>query len=704
MTLYSPFTAALEKVRLLFQRRNGDAMPAVLGDKDGAGARTDIPDMKGFVYCRFHNVPDANNFATYGAPMAVRSGTAAYPNYPGAEVYVAYNYAGELEIVGANNRAMDKAGIDTRLFNPANQQSKWVYLWQLTIGLCSAVANSVNDSYLITVKKFRHYVNNTFTTFQTGAQAEKESLASVNPASDMHRYAAAWLDTYLNVLEITTSTTQSLFTPLDSTDIQELVNERPPDAVPLKAFYLANNQGSVTQQAAKDVDLRQFMNMPAVHGFPNPVNYRERIHPDKQAVYHGTLTVNATLTVLGKVSVLGDPAEGGGSDGGMTDFIVAAETGTPATIGDGETVTLAGDIHNIETSISGNIITHSLKQAAIVKVCDLRMTTDITLPYIATITDATELLCAPIKSGMVALPVSGIWRYFEVAGITTPIEAANTETGDVTNGVNAITNIPFTRSLAPGMTVSGTGIPAAATISTVDSPTQITVSHTPTATNAGVTLTFKFPADTTYDVFLVYDSGLATVVPFYRKWQMTSLASAKTQVDGVWLSDADTDARWIGAIRVPTNQLFQKNILQCFVSHLDHPFPHPLSVTDTTNSWSYTTVAYRQARATTSNKVDFITCDWHFAFSFTLVAYNSTTSATGFYGIGHNDTTAPHANCRGKQGGSNSTILPGIVTLDGTSSAGINGIYWLEKGGTGVLFYGDNNTDMSSGLSGWVMA
>lgn len=313
MSLYRPYTVALEKARLLFKRRNRDAMSAVLGDSDLPGARVDILDMEGFVYARFPNVPDANGFVTYGAPMAVRSSNAAYPNYPGAEVYIAYNYSGELEIVGTNNRALDQAGIDTRAFNPLNQQSKFVYLWQITIAFCSAVANSVNNSYLITVKKFRHYVNNTFTTFETGTQAEKESLSSVNPATDMHRYAAAWLDTYRNELEVTTSTTQSLFTPLNSTDVQEVVNERPPDAIPLRAFYLANNQDSITQQPASDVDLRQFLNMPQIHGLPNPIAYRERIQPGRQAVYHGTLTVTATLTVLGSVTVLGDETGDSGS-------------------------------------------------------------------------------------------------------------------------------------------------------------------------------------------------------------------------------------------------------------------------------------------------------------------------------------------------------------------------------------------------------
>lgn len=703
MSLYSPFTFFKETYRLLFQQRLKDGQLAFLGDKSGPGARTEVPDADGYLYARFQNVPDANGNATFSAPFLVRSGNAAFQNHPGASVYVAVGYNGELEIVSANYQELTRNGIDTRTLNPLHQQSKWVYLWQFTIGLCSAVGNSVNGSYLVTVKKYLRYFDNVFAASETGAQADKIDLQSVVPAVDMHRYATVWLDAYTGDFEVTTSTTQSLFTTMDDSDLLETVTNRPPDAVPHKTFYLANNQGTITQQPVKDRDVRQFLNMPAVHGFPNPVAYRERIHPDKQQLFAGSLVVTGSLQVLGSLIGVPTVSSSGGGSSGMTDFIVAADTGTPATIEDGETVTHAGSL-NIQTSISGNTVSYDLTQDAIVKVCDLRMAADVTLPYVPLITDAANLVFAPIKSGMVALPASGIWRYFAVSDISATIESANTETGNTTSGSAIVTGMSFTRSLAPGMTVTGTGIPASTTIASVNSATQITLSANATATNTGVTLTFKFPADTNYDVFLVYDSGLAAVVPFYRVWQLAALKSAMTQVDGVWLSDADTDARWIGSIRVPTNQLFQKNALQCFVSHVDHPYPHPMDVTDSTNSWTYTTVAYRQARATTTNRVEVLCCQFHTTASWELIAFNSTSSATAFYSIGFNSTTVPETECRGKQGGSNSTILPGIVKLDKPMNAGYTAVNWLEQGGTGILFYGDNNTEMRSGLSGWIMA
>lgn len=65
-----------------------------------------------------------------------------------------------------------------------------------------------------------------------------------------------------------------------------------------------------------------------------------------------------------------------------------------------------------------------------------------------------------------------------------------TSTGDITTGSRVIINIPSTAILQPGWAVSGTGIPSGATISSVDSSTQITISAAATATAAGVSIKF----------------------------------------------------------------------------------------------------------------------------------------------------------------------------------------------------------------------
>lgn len=75
-----------------------------------------------------------------------------------------------------------------------------------------------------------------------------------------------------------------------------------------------------------------------------------------------------------------------------------------------------------------------------------------------------------------------------------------TRTGTTTSGSAIVTSVSTTASLAAGMAVSGTGIPANTVISTIDSGTQITLNNNATASNSGVTLTFVsnvFVADAT---------------------------------------------------------------------------------------------------------------------------------------------------------------------------------------------------------------
>lgn len=285
--IYAPTNSMVEGLRRLFKTRVKDGRLAYLGDGTG---RTEVPDRKGYYYFRFE---------LSGAPSIARAGFAAFPVYDGAEVYIARGHNGEPEIVGANYARMDQSGIDTRTFNPLHQSSKWVNLWDLTIGLATATATSVTDSFLVSVKKHLTYHGNVFRFFETGETAVKFDTAPFNPGIDEWRYAIVWQDIYGAVGEVTASTTQSLFTPLDLTDINEAVVLRPPDAIPYKAFVLSNNGGTL-RQSVSEVDLRQFLQTPQIWGFPNPVVYRERIHPGRQVIV-SNLTVTGNLEVLGNL-------------------------------------------------------------------------------------------------------------------------------------------------------------------------------------------------------------------------------------------------------------------------------------------------------------------------------------------------------------------------------------------------------------------
>jgi hypothetical protein len=65
-----------------------------------------------------------------------------------------------------------------------------------------------------------------------------------------------------------------------------------------------------------------------------------------------------------------------------------------------------------------------------------------------------------------------------------------TSTGNITTGSRVVTNIPSTALLQPGWALTGTGIAANTTISSVNSATQITMSANATATTAGLAIKF----------------------------------------------------------------------------------------------------------------------------------------------------------------------------------------------------------------------
>lgn len=297
-----PSNSIIERLRGLFQRRVRDSIFAVLGDKDGAGARVDVPGRKGYVYVRFPGGRNVNGFTNYSAPMMARSAGAAFPNTPGFGVYVTYGDNGELEIKSAHYQSLDNAGINTSILNPLNQQSKWVYPWQLTYGLALAVATSATSSFLVTVKSFRHYVGNVFQTFETPEQADKIDLSSYIPIAGEHCYAAIWIDTYTNTASVTTSTAQSILTPMDETDIQELVTGRPADAMPLKGFYLANGQASL-MTTGQETDLRQHMDTPQLWGFPISSTLDERVRPG-YALVTAPYTTPVTIEAGGQVIIV----------------------------------------------------------------------------------------------------------------------------------------------------------------------------------------------------------------------------------------------------------------------------------------------------------------------------------------------------------------------------------------------------------------
>lgn len=117
---------------------------------------------------------------------------------------------------------------------------------------------------------------------------------------------------------------------------------------------------------------------------------------------------------------------------------------------------------------------------------------------------ATAIFCTPYHGNQRARYTGAIWRV--APAVEDSLKVTDTQTGNTSSSSPNITNLADTSKIPIGYKLSGTGMPANAVVGAVPSSSSVTiyVSGSPTnatATNASVSITFKAPANTGYDVY-----------------------------------------------------------------------------------------------------------------------------------------------------------------------------------------------------------
>lgn len=713
--------AQIQRARRKVQARIVD-FKCVLGDEN------DNPYAdNGHYWVRRFDRANANGNSTTGIPFRVRSGTALVVPRGGRQVWVGIGMDGHLTCKGFVHEDLTAPGvnIDPRAVQPNDPYRAWIRLKQIQNFRALPLATGNTDSLKVQVRQLFYYTEEGDIVRYNGTNASTHiDLTAYVPAAGLQRYVVLWLRTYnpngLADIQVTYSSTISSIDALLSFDeLQECANDADADTIPIQAFRLADAQTTLTLDDTIDADLRQFMNMPQVYGFPNEVSRQYRIHEAHSVIMPDVVTIttggavqiqaDGVLVILGTEPPECDCEGGGSGGGGMTDFIIDADAGTPETITSGETVTLAGDGETTDTVVSGSTWLIAVKPKALPKICDLRMSIESAdypeSVYNGDITDATALDFMPVyNGGTFSLPVSGVWNYFDAGDIVSGVSFANASlTGDTTNASNAVTGLLSTEQLCVGMVVSGTGIPVGATVSSITGTTSFNLSANATATNTGTALTFTFPTTHNFDVFLKYSSLLGGVVSVYERWSnnTTRVVMPLPTYDYVVVSDNSDDLRFMGTIRA-TSTGFQKNLTNCLISNWNHPFPHTMLYQDNTDSWTYSTASWRQMRGQATAMLRILT-QLYYKMDFTLSVPTSTTSAQSFVGIGFNSASAPFTESHGGYGSQFTIRWDARNSLKYDGAQGYYEVYPLEKGGTGVTFYGDaGGTDVYNGLSGLV--
>jgi hypothetical protein len=665
-------------------------------------------------WCRWIGSADSNGNASTGTAFRVFPGDTNYLPEAGRQVYIGPGRNSKLTVLGAVPEDLINAGHDARAFNPNDPYRHFVYTNNIVTFRSDALADEGNDTFEVNLNQLLYLDaygswklwNGTNEDSHLDYEAFKTALAD-----DEHCLAIAALRTLENDWQTFASTPKSNFTDFTIADLQEVADKLDAECLHSRVYRIAWDMDTLIADPVTDWDLRQWINVPARLGNPNVITRKERVRAGHQLLYHGELGITTgDLEILGDVGII-DDAEAGTGGGGMTSFDVSADTGTPATIANGDELEIVGDGTTTETSIAAKVVTIATKPKAIPKLCGLRMAVDAGSPddVIAAFTNATVLNFLPFfYGGTFSLPVSGVWNYFDIGDIDGTIDYAKTGlTGNVTNASAIITNIPNTEQLAVGMKVAGTGINAAATIGSIDSATQITMSHTASATNTGVALTFTFPADTNYDVFLKYSSVEGAVIPVYEKWSTNTarVVMPLPLYDYVVVSDNSDNLRFMGTIRAGSSG-FSKNDVDCHVSNWNNPYPHKMLYQDTTAPYGYTTTTWRQWRNQSAARFG-VVVQLYALMDFEFTIGTSTTTNQPLAGIGVDSTSLPDSQAKGGYGSQTSTRGDARSTLTTTRAQGFHTIYPLERGATGASFHGSvsfNGTDIDvrAGFSGKV--
>ena len=207
-----------------------------------------------------------------------------------------------------------------------------------------------------------------------------------------------------------------------------------------------------------------------------------------------------------------------------------------------------------------------------------------------------------------------------------------------------------------------------------------------------------------YDVFVYDNAGTPTLETLVWTNDSTRATGLTTQ-DGVLVKSGDATRLYVGTIYTSATGQCEDSLTKRYVWNYYNRVRRAMRRYDTTDSWTYTTATVRQARANSSNQLDFVIGFSEDGFEARLIALGSNSSTgTLTAGIGYDSSTAIV--------GMSSQVTPSsqIQTMTGFWSdipaAGKHTLYMLEystASGTST-WYGDNGASLiQSGINAMVL-
>ncbi len=218
---------------------------------------------------------------------------------------------------------------------------------------------------------------------------------------------------------------------------------------------------------------------------------------------------------------------------------------------------------------------------------------------------------------------------------------------------------------------------------------------------------------TPFDVF-IYDSSGTLTLETVNWTNDTTRATALVLQDGVWVKSGATGRRYLGTGRTTSvSGETADSLLKRFIWNYYNRVEHKLKVIDTTDTWTYGTAAWRQARGGASgNFVELV-----IGLSEELVTASAQASIAsgnqeqGSVGVGVDSATTNSADLYNSTGAASGALAANSVRVgaqalySGYLSIGYHQLIWLEYARVGtVTFEGDGGfANQQSGLVAKVM-
>lgn len=216
------------------------------------------------------------------------------------------------------------------------------------------------------------------------------------------------------------------------------------------------------------------------------------------------------------------------------------------------------------------------------------------------------------------------------------------------------------------------------------------------------TLTSGLP----YDVFVYDNAGTVTARSPVAWTNGTTRATALTTQDGVLVKTGATTDRYLGTFYTTATTTTEDSLAKRFLWNYYNRVRRPMRVLEATNSWTYTTAAFRSLNNSTTNRLETVIGWSEDAFKARVMVTSSPSAGNPYRvcGIGVGSTTVNSAQ-----------LLGGIITggkepahafYEATPSVGYQyyqALEYSEASGT-VTWYGDDGGSIiSSGILGEVL-